>query len=153
MIFDAFRNVGLYDGAVARLGEAIAYARSFDPRAEDGRYEIAGRDVYANVASYVTRDAREIPFEAHRDYIDVQILLAGDERLDLAAAEGLESLQGYSSEKDLALYKAPGRFSSVILVPGTFAVLWPHEAHRPGVAVGEVDDVRKMVVKIRVDGV
>ena len=150
MIVGEFRHVGWYERMLPPLADAIAYARSFDPAAGDGRYEIAGRDVYANVASYATRAAEAIPFEAHREYIDVQILLAGAERLDVAPAEELDVLQEYAAGKDLALYKAPERFSSLILRPGVFAVLWPHEAHRPGVAPAGPQDVRKMVVKIRV---
>jgi len=71
----------------------------------------------------------------------------------VAAVDGLDALQGYSPEKDLALYRAPERFSSALLRPGAFAVLWPHEAHRPGVAVDKPDRVRKMVVKIRLAAV
>ena len=153
MILGEFRHVRWYGRVIPPLGDAIAWARSFDPQAEDGRYEIAGRDVYANVASYSTRPAGEIPFEAHREYIDVQILLAGAERLDVAPVEGLNVSQDYSAVKDVALYKAPERHSCLILRPGVFAVLWPHEAHRPGVAINGPEKVRKVVVKVRVAAV
>ena len=44
----------------------------------------------------------------------------------------------------------PEQFTSMLLEPGNFAVLYPDDIHRPGRMIGEPRQVRKMVLKVRV---
>ena len=48
-----------------------------------GRHDIVEGGAYANVSEYDTR--ADIPFEAHRDYIDVQIIVEGEENICVAS--------------------------------------------------------------------
>lgn len=149
MIYDTFENLNLYFEPDQPLHQAISYARDFDRSQPDGRYDIKGDDIYALVMSYETGPASEKKFEAHQDYIDVQLLLTGREFLDVSLQQDLEIHQPYSPQGDVILFDSPAQCCRLLLQPGTFALLYPHDIHRPGCELDSKKQVRKMVVKIR----
>jgi biofilm protein TabA len=150
MIHDTFDHAGLYDGCCENFHRAVELARKLSPDTPKGKIEIDDEAMYAMVNIYITKSPEEASFEAHRKYIDVQILLAGRERIDVTQRTDLPVLQSYAEDADAMLYAAPAAFTSVLLEPGQFVVLFPHDAHRPGVSLGAKTEVRKLVVKIRV---
>ncbi len=151
MIYDAFQNMNLYCNEEEALYRAICYARDFDPSLPEGIYEMEGRDIFARVVTYKTAPAQCQTFESHRDYIDIQVLLSGRERVDvaLAAEAGLSPLEQYDSNKDLVLFKEPKDFATINLLPGRFAVFYPGDVHRPNCELDGVLDVKKICVKVR----
>lgn len=151
MIYDMFQNVKLYRAHGQTLLQGLAYAAGFDPSQPDGRYEIDGKRLYAMVMSYETKPAEELVFEGHRKYIDVQLLLEGREFMDVSLDTQLEVTMPYSEEKDAALFAAPERFTSVLLEPGVFAVLFPEDLHRPSRRLKDSQQVRKMVIKVHIN--
>ena len=103
--------------------------------------------MYALTVNYDTRPAEDLSFEAHRKYIDVQVLLSGIEDIDVSQdLDDMEVIQSYSDENDTTLFDTPPNWSTVVLRPGYFAVFYPDDAHRPG--AGDGSSVRKLVVKI-----
>jgi YhcH/YjgK/YiaL family protein len=150
MIYDIFENLELYCKKGEPLYEAIAYARAFDLSKADGIYEVKGRDIYARVLSYETAPAHKRFFEAHKFYLDVQILLEGCERQDVVLAEELEPLEPYDQDKDMVKLKAPHRYASIVMEPGKFAVFYPHDIHRPNCDLDGTSKVRKICMKVRI---
>lgn len=150
MIYDSFDNLHLYFKPDEPLYKALAFARDFDTTQGDQRYDIQGDDLFALVMSYQTKAPEESKFEAHKNYIDVQLLLAGREFLDVSLQQDLKVDQPYLREKDVVLFKSPQHYGRLPLEPGRFALLYPHDIHRPGCELGAKEQVRKMVVKIRV---
>ena len=151
MIYDLLENGGLYFGEGSALGKAVKFACGFDVSQADGRYEIDGDDVYALVMRYDTKPVSEGKFEAHRAYIDVQLLLEGEERMDVSIDGGGESVGGYDREKDAELWAEARDYCSLVMLPGRLAVLWPNDRHRPGCQLDGKKNVRKMVVKVRIN--
>ena len=45
----------------------------------DGKYEIAGDEIFASVMTYTTAPENEKKFELHRKYIDIQYIISGEE--------------------------------------------------------------------------
>ena len=84
-------------------------------------------------------------FEYHRRYLDVFTLAEGCERVDIARPEALTLREqrgdywGCAGEAE----------QSVILRPGSFLVLFPGDAHRPGMAPAQPEAVSRIVFKIR----
>ena len=153
MIVNTFENVDLYAPCCGGLKQAVDFARQFDPAAADGKIEIDGRRMFAIASSYETASADELPFEAHKKYIDAHILLRGKERMDVSLDADLPVREPYCEDRDAALFDAPGSYSSLIARTGQFAVFFPRDAHRPGVSTGDAPTgARKLVVKIRVQG-
>lgn len=150
MIYDTLTNAQLYFRDHPVMLRALAHAADFDMKTADGRYEIDTKGAYLMVSSYQTKAADQRPFEAHQQFIDVQVVLEGQERADVAVAEKMEIVQPYSQDNDCVLLKAPDHYSSIILKPGYFAVFFPQDIHRPGCSLDKPSSIRKLVFKIPV---
>lgn len=150
MIYDHFDHLSLYAVPGTPLHRALVYARDVAAGVADGRIEIDGELLYASVASYETGGREERRFEAHRRYIDVQVLLAGEETIDVALDGGLPILEAYDEQRDVMFLKPPAHVASLPMRPGLFAVFYPHDIHRPGCHLGDKQKVRKIVMKVAV---
>lgn len=147
MIFDKFENADKYAASHPYLSRAIAFAQQFDPNSPDGRYEIDGKKFFANVNTYKTEPIEDLPFESHEKHIDVQILLKGTELIGITH-ETLTVNEPYCQEDDYSLFDAPAEYSTVLMKPGYFLLLLPHDIHQPGITHNQVEDVQKVVAKI-----
>lgn len=90
--------------------------------------------------------AEDQPLEAHRDYLDIHIVLEGEERIGWKCIDdcGAPS-KPYDKEGDYMLFDQPAT-SYVDLKPGQFAIVWPEDAHAPLIGAGKV---RKLIVKAK----
>ena len=150
MIYDTFENFRLYCEEGDALYKAMVYARDFDLSQPDGEYEVEGKDIFAKVMTYQTSPAEQRKFEAHRKYIDLQVLLAGRERIDIVLGQKLEPFESYNEVKDAIKLKAPDTYSSITMEPGKFAVFFPHDIHRPNCNLNGTSKNRKICMKVRV---
>ena len=118
----------------------------------DGRVEIDGAEVYALVQSYTGKPHSDHPrFEAHRRYIDVQAVIVGEEAFGWAPIEALQPTDQYDPDKDVIHGTVkPDRAVFVPLRAGEAMILYPSDAHAPGLALDEPIPVKKIVLKVRV---
>lgn len=151
MIYDRFENLHLYCRPGERLHQALVYARDVAPGATEGRTDIDGDRLYASVAAYATGAREERRFEAHRKYIDVQVLLEGEETIDVSLERDLPFIEDYDDSRDVMFLRPPRQFASLPMRPGFFAVFYPHDIHRPGCRQPEKSRVRKIVMKVAVE--
>jgi YhcH/YjgK/YiaL family protein len=151
MIYDRLENLELYARPGTRLHRALLYARDVARDAADGRTDIDGDRLYASVAAYETKPREECRFEAHRKYIDVQVLLEGEECIDVALDRDLPVLEAYDGPKDVMFLQPPRHVASLPMRPGVFAVFYPHDIHRPGCRLQGEHQVRKIVMKAAVE--
>lgn len=149
MILLPLDNPTLPASARPQLPAALDAIRSLTPDAPDGRVDLAD-GMYLVVSRYATKPAAEKPYEAHRKYIDVQGLLAGEEFIGLAETAELTEQTPYDPQADCALYHAPAREHQIVLRPGWAVVLDPADAHRPGCCFDQPAEVCKVVVKLPV---
>ena len=103
--------------------------------------------VFAIVQSYETGPSTEKRFEAHRRHVDIQFVVAGRERILCIPMQELEVEAPYDDERDVEFYHDPPASSSVLLMPGDFAIFHPHDGHKPGCMAGGRAAVRKAVEK------
>ena len=152
MIYDLLERIDIYRPLSPRIALAIEFAIANGQRADlaAGRHEIAGDDVFALVNEYTTKPADAAKWEAHRTYIDLQLMLRGEERMDVADIGALAVSEPYDAARDVIFYTSPNHFQSVRVPASAFAFFFPHDAHRPTVAVAAPMMIRKLVVKIRV---
>jgi biofilm protein TabA len=151
MIVDRLPNVALYRSLQRGLRLGFEYLETFDRSIQDGRYAIDGDMVFALVQSYETEPATGKRFETHRRHIDIQYIVEGRERILHVPAGTLEVETPYDEASDAMFYHDPPASSSVLLMPGDFAVFHPHDAHKGGCMAGGREAVRKVVVKVNVD--
>jgi len=148
MIVDTVSNWPLYRGLSPRIALAFDYLRGTDlQHTATGTFEIDGRRVYAIVQEYATLDRTQGAWEAHRQYIDLQHLVSGTERIGYARVNRLTPGR-YDQERDFLPLSGEGDF--LTLGPGDFMLLFPEDAHMPRIAVNASGIVRKVVVKIAV---
>lgn len=132
-----------------RIKECIDYAHTH-PLAEfsPGSYPIHGDDLFVNIVTYETTEAENRFWEAHKKYLDLHLMLDGQERIDLNFIDNME-LKSYI-EKDDFLPAAGARKCSVVLTVGDFLVCYPEDAHMTGIQEGEPIQIKKAIFKIRV---
>lgn len=148
MIIDNLKNISDYNIISQNV---IDFLYGLTSQTETGHYKIDDYS-YANVDVYETKFPELCKFEAHKKYIDIQMLLSGKEELDFMPVEGLTVSEEYDNKRDIMFFENPDKISDrVILEPGKFALIYPHEAHKPQMNIyGNSEKVKKVVVKILV---
>jgi biofilm protein TabA len=150
MILDRIQNWALYFEQNSRVGEAMHFlTQELDPSVPDGRIELDGVKMYANVETYSTRPVEKCRFEAHRLYLDIQYIIKGGEIIGWTPTNELAVADPYDSERDLTFYEQPKQFTTLELYEGSFALFYPGDAHQPGMNLSGIETVKKVVVKIR----
>lgn len=107
-------------------------------------------DIYINISQYQTKNFDECLFEAHRNFIDVQILLEGEELFYLSPINKLAEVVTYSAEKDCTLYSGSPQ-CTCDLTSGHFIICLPEDGHMPNVSKKEFGLCKKAILKIKVD--
>lgn len=109
-----------------------------------------GDGVFALEQAYNTKARNEGKWESHRKYIDIQVVVVGDEIIEVAEIGHLSVAEDLTPGKDLIFYKEYDAGSQVRFKDGEAAILFPPDGHKPGVKVGQPTLVRKVVVKVPV---
>lgn len=149
MILDKLENADLYKNINKRLSVAFEFLQSMDFNIIDnGKIEIAGKDIFAVISEYHTKSSKESELEGHRKYIDVQYMIEGKELIDYSALGEQQISVAYNKENDIIFYKGKGDFIS--LDAGSFAVFFPGDLHQPCIFIDKPALVRKVVVKVKI---
>ena len=151
MILDMCENWADYAyGKEDIWAEAFGFLASLEPDCEDGKYEIMGDDMYAQIESYDTKNIEGSKLETHQKFIDIQTLLFGSERMFYGAVSSLENCDEYNPEKDAAFYVYEAdKAVEYVLTPGVFTIFFPNEGHMPQIALKSGSaPVKKVVIKI-----
>jgi biofilm protein TabA len=152
MICDRIDNSERYDCLGAGVSLALGALREgLFKDAPDGRYEIDGDRVYALVQRYTTRPLEQCKFESHRKYIDVQMVVSGEEAMGHAPIAKLTPSTAYDETKDFSLYQPFDGGTRLRLAGGEFAIFYPSDGHMPCLEAGAPSAVVKIVVKVRVE--
>ena len=153
MIKDNIQNAEKYFNLSERVKLGLKYLQNTDLAAlEDGRYEILGNQVYVNIQNYLSKEEADAKFEAHKNYIDIQYIIDGEERIWVSDVDNFTPLSQYDSEKDIVFLKrnTSGEENFVNLRSNEFLILNPQDAHMPSLAVNCPSKVKKAVVKVLV---
>lgn len=149
MVKDVLTLASRYSALGPRIDRALAHAcESSLMDWADGEYPIDGTRVRLLVQRYQTKPLDEGRWEAHRRHIDLQLVIAGEERIGVAPLETLAA-EPYDDARDLLWLSGTG--DMVTMRPGDFVLLWPEDAHMPGVRVDGPVAVTKAVYKIALD--
>lgn len=103
---------------------------------------------YYNVIEYETTSEKNKPFESHRKNVDVQLLLEGEEIMQVTDISRLQKETDYDDVKDVVLYASTIITASTILRPGSIMILYPRDAHRSISLNNKSVSVKKIVGKI-----
>lgn len=132
------------------LAEALTQAIAAWPQDKaPGRYELQGDDIFMNVMTFATQEPEQKKAELHEQYIDIQLLLAGDERILYGVAGSARQCEERHIEEDYQLCSAIEGVQQLDLKLGMYAIFMPGEPHKPGCRVDESEEIKKVVVKVR----
>jgi len=135
-----------------RWDKAFAFLKNSDlSKLELKRYDIDGDNLYAPITEYLTKNVEDAKFEAHRKYIDIQYVISGVEQMSSAPMSmKKEVITPYDATKDIE-FMTVTQSTSYKATPERFFLFFPSDIHRPGVKVDENSQVRKVVVKLKID--
>lgn len=153
MIYDSLDKLSQYRGLSGNLDAAIDFLVSADLFSLSvGKHQWIPETVYAVVSQIETKPEEKAVLEAHRDYLDIQIDLMGTERIGVTALGDprLRCCQPYDKDGDCELFTGPVS-AACTMGPGRFMILFPQDAHAPGLADSAPGTVKKVVVKVKVE--
>ena len=146
MVLDRIENLDAYLPALPALARVREYLAASGGMLPDGGAEL-GSGVRVNVAENAL--AQTGRYEAHRRFIDLQLVLEGSEAMEWAPLDELSG-GGYDEARDIEFFEGePAGGVSLGLTAGMFAIFYPQDAHKPGLRHRH-DRARKAVFKIPV---
>lgn len=157
MIFDTLKNRHLYMGLNARIDQALEHIADTDfSQLPVGSYELDGKNLFVIINDYQTKPKEAAPFEVHRQYIDVQYVVSGEEQLGYLPLGKQPPSQAYNENHDYEEYSYDTCQPQASFLPfkqGMFAVFFPEDMHMPGVndqGQERGTAVRKVVIKVKI---
>ena len=144
MIFDTLNRLNQYKGICEGLDKLIDFTLSHELNAlPAGRNEIDGDNAWmnANVAPLVPETDL---YERHLEHLDLQIPLDAGEIITVKPVEELE----WDFEGETGFTHGPAG-TPLHMVPGTFAVFFPGDAHNCGISEAGQTSCRKLVGKAK----
>lgn len=113
----------------------------------DGKH-IIDENCYVAVSEYNTNNGEGL-FEGHRKYIDLQMVVEGEEYVRVQNLDDCILKVDYDDAKDVVFYDA-NSWHNIYLTKGYFLVLEENDLHKPGVCITQASKVKKYVFKIGV---
>jgi len=147
MIIDTLANAGKYTGLHKHFAKAFEYIASQNlDTIEPGKYTIDGTELHAAVSLKDGITAADAKFEAHNNYIDIQVCPSGTEQIGWKPRNTCTQPKGeYNTEKDVIFYNdKPDTYFS--LQAGQFAIFYPEDVHAPMIGEGPI---KKLVLKVK----
>jgi biofilm protein TabA len=146
VVSDLLANAHAYTALGSRIARGLQFLAETDLAGlAPGKHEIDGKRLFALVSDYTPKPPAEGRWEAHRRYLDLQYVVSGIERMGVAPIARLAE-GDYDADRDLLWLSGAGDF--LTFGAGQFMILWPGDAHMPGIDAGVPGPVRKVVVKI-----
>jgi len=144
MIVESLEKLRAYAPHIPHLSEGLACLADHKEDAAPARYGFPGG--FMMLQEGTTRPVEDGDYEAHKAYLDVQVLLDGGETVVWADAAALTETMPYDADKDKVMYAGPGSILEV--KPGMCCLCWPHDAHKACRCSGEPGTFRKAVIKL-----
>ncbi|QYM79953.1 YhcH/YjgK/YiaL family protein [Horticoccus luteus] len=147
---EAFAAAFSYLEEVFRPGSPAAARLAALAAGETKRVELSD-GAFALEQAYWTKAREDGFFESHRRYIDVQVVVAGHEAMEVVDLSRVEQTAPYDAERDFIKHGEQVQASRLMLGEGEAAVFFPADVHMPSLRSGaDPQLVRKSVVKVPV---
>lgn len=147
MIFGNIKNLHEYDYLPVDIKKCFEYAASNNLLDfEKGSYKIDGNNIFVNIVEYETIDVENRFWEAHKNYLDLHLMLDGKEQIDVNFIGNMEEKEFV--EKDDFLPLEGDKNGHVILEKDDFLICYPNDAHRTAVKVNNPKKIKKAIFKI-----
>ena len=145
MILDVISNLENYKQLFPRFEAYQEYLAKMNELPE-GKYDL-GEGEFFSIMSGETRELESAQYEFHQKYLDLQIMLEGSEFMQWQNLDKVDQLN-FDAESDIGFGTGPG---TLIEIPqNSFYIVYPQDAHMPGLHVEEPAQFKKAVFKLKV---
>lgn len=144
MIIDKAENICFYKSLLNNLENALKAVQALGDF-EPGRYVFDGGG-YFMVQRGETKPMEEGDYEAHKKFVDVQILVEGSEEIAWADISDLKEM-GYDEEKDKAALSGAAEHTMKIGA-GMCWIAFPHDGHKAVRHTEISQSYTKIVIKL-----
>ena len=144
MIICPWKDLNRYESIIPGLKEAMEVVEGLE-NLEPATYPLAcgGRVLVQNIT---TKSAEGALLEAHKNFLDIQYVPTATETMGWAPLETLTNAKPYNDVKDVWHFE--GSFDMVDIRPGYCYVVYPEDAHAPGIHRDEPKEYKKIIVKL-----
>ena len=106
MILDTLDRLENYGYISPLMDKVVEFFRNTDlVSLQPGRIVLQGDELFVNVNCQDAQTRDEVPIEAHKKYIDIQVPISSDEEMGFISAEYMPAPSvPYSEQKDVAFY-------------------------------------------------
>jgi len=138
---------------ISELPERVVYfiqqvKKQLQHNCQVGSYPLDSADAYYFIASIETLSLKKTKSEIHHKYLDVQIILEGEETFGYSLSPFRSIADNQLDTRDVAFSEDIVDEQFTTLASGDFIVFFPHQPHRPMVASSTPTKVKKAVIKI-----
>ncbi|MBQ8886625.1 MAG: YhcH/YjgK/YiaL family protein [Candidatus Gastranaerophilales bacterium] len=107
--------------------------------------QIRGEEVFFNLDEYETKQTQKL--EAHKKYIDIQVVITGEEYMGYTNIENTTVSEEYDEKRDVMFLN--GRVDKILATNQNFLIFYPEDAHMPALSVTTAQKVKKAIFKIK----
>ena len=107
-------------------------------------------DIFALEQVFYTKSREDCFIESHKNYIDFQLILSGNEQMEYIDIDKLNVDEDYDEVKDLITYKLTNNTSKFLLQDNDLAIFFPDDAHIGLPKYENSELVNKTVIKLPV---
>ncbi len=132
--------------------EAFNFLKTHDlADMKPGKYVIDSNNVIATITQLNPGEKDQVNWESHRNFNDLQYIIKGKVQMGVAALSSPTSIVKlpYDPKTDNENFTVTGG-KYYDAEPGTFFIFSPNEIHRPAFKVEGYNDIKKIVIKVRV---
>lgn len=146
MIIDTLDRLPLYGALHPLIAQVCDFLKEHNLEDLPVGRTIFDEDLFfVNIDLVEPKTCQEAILETHRDMIDIQIPLTGEETHGYAPSNTLPA-KDYDAQRDCTLYPIDYVQTFFILQPGQFVIYLPGEGHAPAIST---QPLRKAIFKLR----
>ncbi len=145
MIIDVLTNSEKYEKLNDNFKIVFDYLKTHNLKEMDlGKHDIKGNELYFNLQEGDTKPTQKL--EAHKKYIDIQVVIEGEEYMGYTNISNTTVSEEYNPEKDVMFLN--GKVDKLRADETRFLIFYPEDAHMPSLCDREPQKVRKAIFKI-----
>lgn len=149
MILDSLKSATNYLQLSTRIRQAFDFIANHDLKnMAPGKYMLDGENLFLTIAELSGKSHDQAFAEAHKKYIDIQIVLQGQETMGWLSIDHCKhEMEPYLAENDIVFF-ADKPTTFLTLNEDEFVVFFPEDGHAPGIGKGPI---KKAIVKVLVE--
>lgn len=149
MIYTNINSIQIkeYSGALKNALEYMLANQKLFETQEAGKYEVDTNFFYI-IQEYSSKESTI--WESHRKYLDIQLIINGEEIIEVSDINHLESAGDYDEEKDFCGFEGKARLS-VAMGPLDLTIFYPEDVHKPGLKTSKGSmPIKKCLFKVKI---